>query len=315
MPFEEAFDEMFPDKNNEYYRKYIELIDYAKSEEYELQEYYEKHHIVPRSFYEKKHMSIDNSDDNLVALNLQDHFMAHWYITKCCVQKMKRSMEYAVVLMSNMVNCKTNREDTAISKAIAFALSKVDKMRIPMSEETRRKISEAQIGEKAYWYGKHFSEETKKKMSESQTGKHLSEETKKKLSESKTGEKAYWYGKHLSEEHKRKMSESHTGKYPSEETRKKLSESHIGMTFSEGHRKNLSEALTGRVFTEEHKKNIRENTPSKPVLQYSKTGEFIAEYPSTREAERQTGISSGNICNCCKGKQKSAGGFIWKYKE
>ena len=35
MPFEEAFDEMFPNKTNEYYRKYIELIDYAKSEEYE----------------------------------------------------------------------------------------------------------------------------------------------------------------------------------------------------------------------------------------------------------------------------------------
>ena len=165
MHFEEAFDEMFPNKTNEYYRKYIELIDYAKSEEYELQEYYEKHHIVPRSFYEKKHMSIDNSDDNLVALNLQDHFMAHWYMSKCCVQKMKRSMEYAVVLMSNMVNCKTNREDTAIAKAVAFALSKVDKMKIPVSDETRRKMAEVKTG-------KHHSEETKKKMASSKFGKH-----------------------------------------------------------------------------------------------------------------------------------------------
>ena len=240
MPFEEAFDEMFPNKNNEYYRKYIELIDYAKSEEYELQEYYEKHHIVPRSFYEKKHMSIDNSDDNLVALNLQDHFMAHWYITKCCVQKMKRSMEYAVVLMSNMVNCKTNREDTAIAKAVAFALSKVDKMKIPVSDETRRKMAEAKTGKKSNFYGKHFSEEAKKRM---------------------------------------------------------------------------SEALTGRVFTEEHRKKIRENNPSNPVLQFSKTGDLIAEYPSIMEAERQTGCNSSHICQCCKGKRKSAGGYIWKYKE
>ena len=173
MPFEEAFDEMFPNKTNEYYRKYIELIDYAKSEEYELQEYYEKHHIVPRSFYEKKHMSIDNSDNNLVALNLQDHFMAHWYITKCCVKKMQRSMEYAVVLMSNMVNCKTNMEDTAIAKAVAFALSKVDKMRIPVSEETRKKISEAM------------------------SGKVFTEEHKKKISEALTGEKHPMYGKYV----------------------------------------------------------------------------------------------------------------------
>ena len=185
MPFEAAFDEMFPNKNNEYYRKYIELIDYAKSEEYELQEYYEKHHIVPRSFYEKKHMSIDNSDDNLVALNLADHFMAHWYITKCCVQKMKRSMEYAVVLMSNMVNCKTNREDTAIAKAVAFALSKVDKMKIPMSEEQRRKISEALIGTT-------LSEEHKKKISEAMTGEN-------NPMFGMTGENNPMFGKHFSE--------------------------------------------------------------------------------------------------------------------
>lgn len=256
MPFEEAFDEMFPDKNNEYYRKYIELIDYAKSEEYELQEYYEKHHIVPRSFYEKKHMSIDNSDDNLVALNLADHFMAHWYISKCCVQKMKRSMEYAVVLMSNLVNCKTNMEDTAIAKAVAFALSKVDKMRIPVSEETRRKISEAQ------------------------TGKHHTEESKKKISEAKTG-------KHLSEEHRNKLSESHTGKHLSDETRRKM-----------------SDTRTGKIYA-----------PTKSVVQYSKDGELIVEYPSIMEAERQTGCDKSSICQCCKGKQKSAGGFIWKYKE
>ena len=239
MPFEEAFEEMFPNKTNEYYRKYIELIDYAKSEEYELQEYYEKHHIVPRSFYEKKHMSIDNSDDNLVALNLADHFMAHWYITKCCVQKMKRSMEYAVVLMSNMVNCKTNREDTAIAKAVAFALSKVDKMKIPMSEEQRRKISEA-------LKGRILSEETKNMISKARVGKHHSEETRKKL----------------------------------------------------------SKANKGKI-----------NAPTKSVIQYSKDGEFIAEYPSIMEAERQTGCKNESICQCCKGKQKSAGGFIWKYKE
>lgn len=263
MPFEEAFDEMFPNKNNEYYIKYIELIDYAKSEEYELQEYYEKHHIVPRSFYEKKHMSIDNSDDNLVALNLTDHFMAHWYITKCCVQKMKRSMEYAVVLMSNMVNCKTNREDTAIAKAVAFALSKVDKMKIPMSEETRKKISE------------------------SLSGNHHSEETRRKMSEARTGENNPNFGKHHSEETRKKMSESHAGKHLSEETRKKI-----------------SEARTGKIYAS-----------TKSIIQYSKDGEFIAEYNSVMEASRQIGCDNSSISKCCNGKRKTAGGFIWKYKE
>ena len=67
--------------------------------------------------------------------------------------------------------------------------------------------------------------------------------------------------------------------------------------------------------SEESKKKIRENSPSKAVIQLSKDGELIAEYPSTREAERQTGCCHGNICNCCKGKYKSCGGYIWRYKK
>ena len=82
---------------------------------------------------------------------------------------------------------------------------------------------------------------------------------------------------------------------------------------TEEHKKKISESLTGRVFTEEHKKKIRENNPSKTVLQFSKDGEFIAEYPSLHEAERQTGCNQGNICLCCKGKLKSTGGYIWSY--
>ena len=87
-----------------------------------------------------------------------------------------------------------------------------------------------------------------------------------------------------------------------DETRKKLSESHIGKHHSEETKKKLSEAKIGN-----------HNSPQTPVLQYSKSGEFIAEYPSTKEAERRTRCSHGNISSCCKGKRKSAGGFIWKY--
>lgn len=53
---------------------------------------------------------------------------------------------------------------------------------------------------------------------------------------------------------------------------------------------------------------------SKPVLQFSKTGEFIREWPSTQECGRN-GFNQGNICECCNGKRKSAHGYIWKYKE
>ena len=117
------------------------------------------------------------------------------------------------------------------------------------------------------------------------------------------------------DETKKKLSESHIGKHPSEETKKKLSESHIGKHHSEEIKKKISESNTGKHFSEEHRRKIRENRPSKAIIQLSKDGEFIAEYPSTVEAERQTVCYHGNICKCCRGERKSAGGFIWRYKE
>lgn len=53
---------------------------------------------------------------------------------------------------------------------------------------------------------------------------------------------------------------------------------------------------------------------SKIVLQFSKTGEFIKEWSSIMEAERN-GFNNGNIVSCCRGKRKSHKGFIWRYKE
>lgn len=52
-----------------------------------------------------------------------------------------------------------------------------------------------------------------------------------------------------------------------------------------------------------------------PIIQLTKNGEFINEYQSAKEAERITGISNSNIIQCCKGKLKTTGGFVWKYKE
>ena len=52
----------------------------------------------------------------------------------------------------------------------------------------------------------------------------------------------------------------------------------------------------------------------KKVLQFSKDMEFIAEYSSMIEAEKATGARYQHIGHCCKGKYKSAGGFIWKWK-
>ena len=78
-----------------------------------------------------------------------------------------------------------------------------------LSDETRRKISEANTGEKNPFYGKQHSESTRRKMSESHKGKNHP-----------------MYGKHHSESTRRKMSESLKGRTFSDETRRKMSEAH-----------------------------------------------------------------------------------------
>ena len=95
-----------------------------------------------------------------------------------------------------------------------------------------------------------------------------------------------------------------------DETRRKNSEAHTGEKHPM-YGKHHSED-TKRKMSEAHKGKIYANT--KPILQFSKSGELIAEYSSLTEASRQTGCSAPNICDCCKGNRKSAGGFIWKYK-
>jgi len=53
---------------------------------------------------------------------------------------------------------------------------------------------------------------------------------------------------------------------------------------------------------------------SKPVLQLDRDGNLIREWPSIIKVEEETGINRHNISSCCSGKLKSAGGYLWKYK-
>ena len=84
-------------------------------------------------------------------------------------------------------------------------------------------------------------------------------------------------------------------------------------------RQRLSNSLKGRKILEEWKEKSRKariNHPSfsKTVLQYDLDGNFIKEYPSSNEAARQLHISAGHIRYCCRGKEKTCGGFKWSFK-
>lgn len=77
-------------------------------------------------------------------------------------------------------------------------------------------------------------------------------------------------------------------------------------------RAKVGRQMKERFKNEEYLNKMRHRYTCKPVLQYDKNGNFIAEYYSAKEAERQTGITRIDLC--CRGGLKTAGGYKWKYK-
>lgn len=76
---------------------------------------------------------------------------------------------------------------------------------------------------------------------------------------------------------------------------------------SDKHREHISESLKG--------KHLNRPDQSKWVIKLSLNNEILHFYPSTHQAQRETGIDDSSIRKCCNGKQKSAGGFTWKYAD
>ena len=197
------------------------------------------------------------------------------------------------------------------------------------SEETRLKISQKNKGHKVSEktrqklrdqnLGRHHTEEAKRKIGENHSrhnkGKHLSEETKRKLSESLKGRKISHKGHKMSEETKRKIGEASKlrprRKWTDEEKQKQSERLKGKPAWNKG--KTMS--YKGRKLTDEQKCLLSERiTKAKgyAVEQYNLNEELITIYKSTMEASRNTNVCNAGISACCRGKQKTAGGYIWK---
>lgn len=135
-------------------------------------------------------------------------------------------------------------------------------------------------------YSAKQSLEARKRRSEIFKGRVFTEEWKQNISNATKGEKHYMYGKKASEETKKKMSESH----------KKRDIWNAG--------KPLPDYIKHKIMMN-HKNRME-------IVQYTKSGDFVAKYPSIREAARQTGIAHQNITSVCSNKYGSAGGYVWK---
>lgn len=148
--------------------------------------YCEEHHIIPKS------EGGPDSKDNLVNLTAREHYIAHLLLARIYNDK---KMWAALWILSNGQQKFTSRLYECTREQFIKRMSQSMKGRY-FSEETRRKISEANTGRQT-WLGKHHSEESKKKISEAHKGKPSWCKGRKL--------------KPLSEEHRRKIHEAHMG--------------------------------------------------------------------------------------------------------
>lgn len=145
------------------------------------------------------------------------------------------------------------------------------------------------LGENNPFYGRHHTEETKQYLSQINTGRKHSEETKQKYSENRRGEKNPNYGNYWTDEQKARLSAKKKGTGVGKDN------SNYGHRWSESQRAS-------------HYK-------SRPIVQLTLSGKFVAEYPYIANAARIFGVNEASIRGCCNGSQKTSCGYKWMYKE
>lgn len=180
-------------------REYLNLVILAEHNTKSDFEYFELHHIVPKSFDK----TLKDVPGNCVILSGRQHFEAHQLLSQCFKGEYKRKMVYAFHMMCyNKTNDrysitpeeyelarKLMSEDFTINNPakredVKAKIAKGGKKRTGknngnyggLTEANRKHLSESRIasgiakGEKNPMYGKHHTEESKKKMSEHSKG-------------------------------------------------------------------------------------------------------------------------------------------------
>lgn len=130
-----------------------------------------------------------------------------------------------------------------------------------------------------------------------------------------------------------KMKHINDGRVITEETRLKQSESHKGKTIPKEQREKMSlsqkqryiDNPSLRIRSEEQRLKCSialkgkyvgwDNKSSKPIMQFTLNGKYMATYASATDAAKHLNLKRECIRDCCLGRQKTAYGYIWKYKE
>ena len=157
----------------------IENYEKAKADNFKN---WEVHHRLETHNSDGKRRLVDITADELKALDMYYHRPASELIFLPIYEHSRLHMK------GKHLSEETRKKISEASKGNKYALG------YKHSEEAKNKIAEAMKGENNPFYGRHHTEEAKKKNAEAHKGKHL-------------GKDNPFYGKHHSDELKKKLSE------------------------------------------------------------------------------------------------------------
>ena len=133
-------------------------------------------------------------------------------------------------------------------------------------------------------------------------GKIIHPSSREKMREAKLGEKNFNFGKPRTDETKVKIGLAHKGLTHTEETKALISSKKKGTQVGENN------PFFNRTHTPETKAKL-----GTAVDKYTKDGEFMETFTTVTSAAQSAGADRRNVSACLTGKQKTAGGYVWKY--
>lgn len=74
-------------EDNKYLEKYCDLILNNRNSGREVH-ITQRHHIIPKYYYNHNNLEIDNTKENIVNLTYKDHILAHYYLALCSKSKL-----------------------------------------------------------------------------------------------------------------------------------------------------------------------------------------------------------------------------------
>ena len=109
--------------DNEWLDKYAALVKANSVTEPKAEQTFwssiQKHHIIPRCYYEYVGLPVDNSQDNLVKLTVNDHANAHYYLIKASATGFMRSNIAAALNLIKHYGAELSNEATDIVSKIS----------------------------------------------------------------------------------------------------------------------------------------------------------------------------------------------------